>query len=283
MTKHIMVDLETLGLRPFPVILSIGAVRFDPYASEVPSPLDANERAAEHGFYQVITMESCLELGATIDDNTFRWWMEPEQAIARRYSMWMHESPQKPVHLRFALEMFSAWVALEAMPDAYRDEHSGEYIWSHGILPDLGWLGAAYNATGKKWPFHFRNARDTRTLYDLADPWGKDDGLEFPHAPVKHHPTCDAWAQARAVQQCYSVLKTPVPVVLFCPNCGLRHVDAPDPTKNWTNPPHRSHLCAHCGIIWRPSPRQTVGVPVTSVRPGKDDTFTARDQVARIA
>lgn len=50
----------------------------------------------------------------------------------------------------------------------------------------------------------------------------------------------------------------PIPMVLFCPNCGMQHIDAPAP--GWDNPPHRSHLCHECGHIWRPADVATVGV-----------------------
>lgn len=52
----------------------------------------------------------------------------------------------------------------------------------------------------------------------------------------------------------------PIPMILYCPGCGLRHVDAPEPERGWTNPPHRSHQCHDCGAIWRPADVPTVGV-----------------------
>jgi hypothetical protein len=51
-----------------------------------------------------------------------------------------------------------------------------------------------------------------------------------------------------------------IPMLLFCPRCGAQHVDAPDKAKGWENPPHRSHLCDSCGIIWRPADVPTTGV-----------------------
>jgi hypothetical protein len=50
----------------------------------------------------------------------------------------------------------------------------------------------------------------------------------------------------------------PIPMVLHCPACGWQHID--EPKGDWTNPPHRSHLCAGCGHIWRPFDFPTVGV-----------------------
>lgn len=68
----------------------------------------------------------------------------------------------------------------------------------------------------------------------------------------------------------------PIPMILFCPSCGVQHVDAPAPHKvmcsafvnlrnvctcgAWTNPPHRSHLCGSCNHVWRPADVPTTGV-----------------------
>jgi len=52
----------------------------------------------------------------------------------------------------------------------------------------------------------------------------------------------------------------PIPMLLFCPKCDLQHVDAPNPAKDWTNQPHRSHECQMCGWTWRPADVATTGV-----------------------
>lgn len=64
----------------------------------------------------------------------------------------------------------------------------------------------------------------------------------------------------------------PVDMILHCPKCGTQHIDKPDPEKGWTNPPHRSHLCAACGTIWRPADVATNGVTAILTR-GKLDTY----------
>jgi hypothetical protein len=48
-------------------------------------------------------------------------------------------------------------------------------------------------------------------------------------------------------------------MILFCPACGVQHIDE---VRNgvWENPPHRSHLCYGCGHIWRPADVPTNGV-----------------------
>lgn len=68
--------------------------------------------------------------------------------------------------------------------------------------------------------------------------------------------------------------EVPLDMVLPCPKCGHVHVDAPEPESDWTNPPHKSHLCAKCGTIWRPADIATNGVAETKTR-GKADTYPA--------
>ena len=78
----------------------------------------------------------------------------------------------------------------------------------------------------------------------------------------------------------------PVDMVLFCPACGLQHVDAPEMPRGipsaggatlpgWTNPPHRSHLCASCGTIWRPADVATNGVQAIRTK-GERDSIVVR-------
>ncbi|CAJ7882444.1 Uncharacterised protein [Burkholderia pseudomallei] len=73
----------------------------------------------------------------------------------------------------------------------------------------------------------------------------------------------------------------PIDMLLFCPKCGVQHVDAPEKASEghpvlyadaWTNSPHRSHLCHACGTIWRPADVPTNGVAAIQTR-GKADTW----------
>jgi hypothetical protein len=64
----------------------------------------------------------------------------------------------------------------------------------------------------------------------------------------------------------------PIPMLLFCPSCYLQHVDAPEPGTDWTNPPHKSHLCRGCKTVWRPADVPTTGVLALATR-GKADTW----------
>lgn len=79
----------------------------------------------------------------------------------------------------------------------------------------------------------------------------------------------------------------PIDMVLFCPNCGKQHIDAPEymlgqqvdvsdhAAWDWTNPLHRSHLCHKCGTIWRPADVPTNGVASIKTA-GKKDTWVGK-------
>lgn len=62
----------------------------------------------------------------------------------------------------------------------------------------------------------------------------------------------------------------PIPMLLYCPRCDRQHVDAPQPEKNWTNPPHRTHECQQCGHSWRPADVATTGVRALATRGAVD-------------
>ncbi len=49
---------------------------------------------------------------------------------------------------------------------------------------------------------------------------------------------------------------TPLPMLLWCPQCGERHVDV----GAFAAKPHHTHACQDCGMVWRPAIVPTVGV-----------------------
>jgi hypothetical protein len=93
----------------------------------------------------------------------------------------------------------------------------------------------------------------------------------------------------------------PVDMILYCPNCGMQHIDAPEPPRmeqvpsrfaqmhsfqlapTWDNPPHKSHLCHGCRCVWRPADVATNGVAELQTS-GKGDTWPAihNDEVRAI-
>lgn len=48
----------------------------------------------------------------------------------------------------------------------------------------------------------------------------------------------------------------PVPMLLWCPSCGERHIDQGEFATKF----HHTHACQQCGMVWRPAVCHTVGV-----------------------
>lgn len=65
-------------------------------------------------------------------------------------------------------------------------------------------------------------------------------------------------------------LGKPIDMIIHCPSCGQQHID--EPSEWWSNPPHYSHLCKHCGIIFRTANIATNGVKAITTR-GQNDTW----------
>lgn len=48
----------------------------------------------------------------------------------------------------------------------------------------------------------------------------------------------------------------PIPMLLWCPKCGERHVDEGE----FATRVHTTHACQACGLVWKPAKIPTVGV-----------------------
>lgn len=175
----VMNDLETLGTAPGCVILSIGAVVFDPITGRM---------GAE--FYRNIDRASCLAIGLTIDDDTAAWWREPSQEARDRLEV----NPQPILEV---LADFTAWWS----------DVGGRRFWGHGAGFDEPILRAAYKAAGLSAPWSFSRSRDTRTIYDLANVAPNRD------VGVHHDALVDARNQAVAVCDAFRKLGLTAPVI----------------------------------------------------------------------
>jgi hypothetical protein len=73
----------------------------------------------------------------------------------------------------------------------------------------------------------------------------------------------------------------PIDMILFCPKCGVQHIDGPE-GEHGTNPPHRSHLCHYCKHVWRPADVPTNGVKEIRTK-GERDMPPVRGVADRLA
>lgn len=99
--------------------------------------------------------------------------------------------------------------------------------------------------------------RERASLKYLPDP-PKIEGLDLIAALSK------VWGYAYACRDIAVLFAQqagePAAMLLYCPRCQKQHIDAPEPESDWTNPPHATHTCGGCGLNWRPSNINTVGV-----------------------
>lgn len=168
--RDIMIDIETLGTTVGSVILSIGAVAFDP---------DAGLLGAR--YYGVVSIASSLSHGATVDEATLEWWSKRTPAAQR--VLFAALSPSAP-SLRVALERLSAFLLTFGSGADLR-------IWGNGSDFDNVLLVAAYAQAGRKQPWRFYNHRCFRTLKNLFP------GFEPVREGEHHNALDDAVHQAR--------------------------------------------------------------------------------------
>ena len=167
-----MVDLETLAVTPRAVVLSLGAVHFDPWANGVKDKL-----------YFKISIDDQDALGREVDSNTLDWWAKQDPLIMEEAF-----SPDDRIPL------------VEAMDRFHKFAWGCDAFWSHGATFDLAIIEDIYRQLKKPFPWNYWQLRDTRTLFDLgADP-------DMPQGS-KHDALQDAIRQAIGVQNVYAQLK----------------------------------------------------------------------------
>jgi hypothetical protein len=172
MAKHLMLDMETLAVSPNAVVLSLGAVHFNPYGNGYSDKI-----------YFRISIDDQDALGREVDPDTLDWWGRQAADIQDEAF-----SPDDRISLVDAMDRFHkfAWGC-----DAF---------WSHGATFDLVIIENIYRQLGKPLPWNFWQLRDTRTLFDL----GYDPDMP---KNSKHDALQDAIRQSVGVQNIYAKLK----------------------------------------------------------------------------
>jgi exodeoxyribonuclease VIII len=171
MAKDLMVDLETMAVTPNAVILTLGAVHFDPYGSELGDSL-----------YLRFDLDDQDFLKREVDPNTLTWWSKQDAAVMEEAF-----SSDNRVPIKDAMDQFHkfAWGC--------------RAFWSHGSVFDIVILENLFTQLEKSSPWNFWQVRDTRTLFDLG---------QTPDMPkdAKHNALEDAKRQAIGVQNVYRKL-----------------------------------------------------------------------------
>ena len=172
--SDIMLDLESLGTRPDCAILTLGAVKFNPF-----KPDDFGD-----SLYFRIDVDEQLALGREVQEDTLRWWASQAKDVREE-----------------ALGT-EGRVSLETMyKDLNRFCVGVENIWCQGPAFDIVILENIYRQMGWPTPWQFWQIRDSRTLFGVhGDPREKNKaGL--------HNALEDCISQAQGVQAVYHALK----------------------------------------------------------------------------
>jgi len=175
--NQIMVDLETLGTKPNSLMLTIGAIRFNPWADDTNNPMEKMDT-----FYRRVSFESFEGLDHIIDDATLEWWSkQAEEVRAEAFN-------EKDRHdIRDVLKDFHKWCG------------GVDSMWANGTGFDLGILEHFSRELKRGVAWSYWQARDARTLMALVDIEKQKGGA--------HHALQDCYNQLVGVQQAFSKLR----------------------------------------------------------------------------
>lgn len=186
-TKHVSLDLETLGTGPGSVILSIGARVFDPAGDSVPAP-----DGGPNCFYCTVDVLDQLLMGRAIDPDTLKWWGDQ----AREAKSGLLKVAGEGVMLRHSMTG-----ALRKLTDFIEQDGLSPVIWANSPSFDCVILRHAYRSVGLVEPWSFRSERDLRTICDAAGVDKREVTVD--QHLVAHSALDDAIFQARVVQECH--------------------------------------------------------------------------------
>lgn len=176
MANDIMLDIESLDTSPNCVILTIGAVRFDPKGMGVVEKLELRPHIEEQ----------TEKYNRVINEDTLRWWSGQNEAA-------MDEAMGDWGRISFS----------ECMEKLYQFCWNRRAVWSNGAGFDVVAMESAWRNLEMRIPWPYYTVRDTRTLYEIAGVSLKDKkyGTKTTHKAVE-----DAEHQAIVVQDAYRKL-----------------------------------------------------------------------------
>ena len=163
MSKHIVLDLETLGTNPGCVVFAIGAVAFD---TEVDTPGNFSNQ-----FHSAVSIMDAIEQGFTISSSTLNFWRNKysvEYELACKLSVGI--SPEK------ACNSFNNWYQNFSL-------HGKEkvYVWGNGNEFDNAILKNYFEQCGVDLPWTFREDMDFRTVKLLFPQCKPNEDNKDPH------------------------------------------------------------------------------------------------------
>lgn len=168
MNRHIVIDLETLGVTPGCPILTLGAVALDETGRELES------------LYVRFDFDEQIRLGLRPEYGTLRWWAEgaSQEARAAAFASDRRGTLTRGLSLLQRMIQLNGWQVAQA---------TGVWGWPGSF--DLAIIAAAWRAAGNTDElFDHRLSRCGRTLSALT-------GIK----PEHHDALADARAQGKAI------------------------------------------------------------------------------------
>lgn len=166
-----MLDIETLSTRPNAVILSLGAVRFDPFSERID---------IAKGLDVKVDVDEQTAIGRHIQEETLNWWATQSPEIQEAAL-----SEQGRIGLKeFTKQLNKMMVGVDQ-------------IWCQGPAFDMVIIEDLYRQLNKPTPWQFWQVRDSRTLFGVfGDPREKNRA-------EAHNALIDCVYQAVGVQEIY--------------------------------------------------------------------------------
>lgn len=162
-----MLDLETLATSPDSVILTFGAIKFDPF--------DASKEIKDKLYFR-INVDEQIALGRRVDENTVAWWGTQNESV-REEALGEHD--------RVGLDVFTKALNKFVV--------GADRIWAQGPVFDIVILENLYRQLGKPAPWAYYLIRDSRTLLKAL-------GDDREPGALLHNALADCISQTEAVQ-----------------------------------------------------------------------------------
>jgi hypothetical protein len=139
MSLHCTIDLETLGVSPDSVILTLGAVKFN-----------IKDGSTVDELYLRINVDQQLDQGRVVDENTLKWWGEQDKDV-----MFEALNPDGRIGLEDAVHHLNKFLV------------GVSKIWCQGAGFDSVILEHLYRSMKKPIPWQYWQIQDSRTLFNL--------------------------------------------------------------------------------------------------------------------
>ena len=176
--KDIMLDIETLDTAQSAVVLSIGAVVFDPHSK------DLGEK-----FYVEFTHDLATQqrVGRTVSADTVVWWMQ-QGAAAKQ--IFVDPAPEgvRRVSTAQGLTEFASFVSRNGGKEAK--------LWGNGSDFDNVIVGSLFDSFGLVKPWSYSRNRCYRTMKRMFG-----EGVKVSRHGVHHNGLDDAITQAVHLQE----------------------------------------------------------------------------------